>query len=86
MRSRGEDLVADHDPDNWPLIREALKEMKLGALIGSGADKLVPLLQPRNDKHRGSARRKNKLAEHKKRIRKGKALSQHTGLPPRSSE
>jgi uncharacterized radical SAM protein YgiQ len=77
-------LLRYHDPKNWPQIRAALKEMKLGHLIGSGKDKLVPLHQPRaSDVHR-SPRRKNSEAAHEKRIRKGKVLSQHTGLPPRA--
>jgi hypothetical protein len=66
------------------MIRKALIEMKLGHLIGPGKDKLVPLHQPRDtDAHR-APRRKNSADAHEKRIRKGKALSQHTGLPPRS--
>ena len=65
------------------MIRAALEKMNLGHLIGPGKDKLVPLLQPRTSKVQGSARRKNTAVAHEKRIRKGKALSQHTGLPPR---
>jgi len=57
--------------------------LKLAHLIGSGKDKLVPLVQPRGDNIHASARRKNTAAAHEKRIRKGRALSQHTGLPPR---
>jgi uncharacterized radical SAM protein YgiQ len=77
-------LLRYHDPKNWPQIRKALQAMKLGHLIGSGKDKLVPLHQPRDgDLHR-SPRRKNSALAHEKRIRKGKALSQHTGLPPRA--
>ncbi|MCI0517316.1 MAG: YgiQ family radical SAM protein [Woeseiaceae bacterium] len=77
-------LLRYHDPKNWPLIREALKEMKLGRLIGSGEDKLVPLHQPREGAVHRSPRRKNSALAHEKRIRKGKALTQHTGLPPRA--
>jgi hypothetical protein len=77
-------LLRYHDPQNWPIIRAALKEMHLGHLIGPGKDKLVPLVQPRDGHLRDSARRKNTAAAHEKRIRKGKALSQHTGLPPRA--
>jgi len=76
-------LLRYHDPKNWPLIREALRELKLAHLIGPGKDKLVPLVQPRGDNVHASARRKNTAAAHEKRIRKGRALSQHTGLPPR---
>ncbi len=35
-----------HDPDNWPLLREALKEMGRANLIGSRPDQLVPAHQP----------------------------------------
>ena len=77
-------LLRYHDPSNWPLIRGALREMGLGRMIGPGERQLVPANQPRDEDVRGSARRKNTLAAHEKRIRKGKALSQHTGLPPRA--
>jgi uncharacterized radical SAM protein YgiQ len=77
-------LLRYHDPNNWPLIRKALGEMQLEHLIGSGKDKLVPPDQPRDTKSYAAARRKNTAAAHQKRIRKGRALTQHTGLPPRS--
>ncbi|MFG1431394.1 YgiQ family radical SAM protein [Xanthobacter sp. V2C-8] len=35
-----------HDPDNWPLLREALREMGRADLIGSRPDQLVPVHQP----------------------------------------
>jgi uncharacterized radical SAM protein YgiQ len=35
-----------HDPNNWPLLREALKEMGRADLIGNGKKHLVPLYQP----------------------------------------
>ncbi|MGD9914786.1 MAG: YgiQ family radical SAM protein [Rhizobiaceae bacterium] len=35
-----------HDPDNWPLLREALKEMGRTDLIGQRPDQLVPSFQP----------------------------------------
>ena len=35
-----------HDPDNWPLLREALKEMGRADLIGNRPDQLVPTYQP----------------------------------------
>jgi uncharacterized radical SAM protein YgiQ len=79
-------LLRYHDPDNWPLIREALKEMKLEHLIGSGPDKLVPAEQPKGYKVKESARRKNTKQAHEKRVRRGKLLTQHTGLPPRETQ
>jgi len=36
-----------HDPDNWPLLREALKTMGRADLIGNGKRHLVPAYQPR---------------------------------------
>ncbi len=35
-----------HDPDNWPLIREALRRMGREDLIGNGKRHLVPAWQP----------------------------------------
>jgi len=35
-----------HDPANWPLLREALKEMGRADLIGNGKKHLVPNFQP----------------------------------------
>jgi uncharacterized radical SAM protein YgiQ len=78
-------LLRYHDPDNWPMIREALKEMKLEHLVGSGPDKLVPTEQPKGYKVKESARRKNTKKAHEKRVRRGKLLTQHTGLPPRET-
>jgi uncharacterized radical SAM protein YgiQ len=37
-----------HDPKNWPLLREALKEMGRADLIGNGKQHLVPSFQPKN--------------------------------------
>jgi uncharacterized radical SAM protein YgiQ len=78
-------LLRYHDPENWPMIRSALKDMGLDRLIGSGAGKLVPAMQPRDETMRDSARRKNRRDAHEKRIRKNRALTQHTGLPPRET-
>jgi uncharacterized radical SAM protein YgiQ len=35
-----------HDPENWPLLREALKAMGREDLIGNGRAQLVPRFQP----------------------------------------
>jgi len=35
-----------HDPDNWPMLREALKEMGREELIGNGKHHLIPSFQP----------------------------------------
>jgi uncharacterized radical SAM protein YgiQ len=78
-------LLRYHDPANWPLIREALKQMKLGHLIGAGKEQLVPLHQPAPGPTHRSPRRKNSKDAHEKRLRQNRMLTQHTGLPPRGS-
>lgn len=35
-----------HDPDNWPMLRDALRAMGRGDLIGNGKRHLVPGFQP----------------------------------------
>ena len=35
-----------HDPENWPVLREALKAMGRADLIGPGKHQLVPVTQP----------------------------------------
>jgi len=35
-----------HDPENWPLLRDALKRMGRADLIGNGRHQLVPARQP----------------------------------------
>ncbi|KQT10675.1 YgiQ family radical SAM protein [Ramlibacter sp. Leaf400] len=70
-----------HDPNNWPVLRDALKAMGRADLIGNGKHHLVPSFQPVTDGGYTSARRKNStLAGQPKR---GAMLTQHTGLPPR---
>ena len=56
-----------HDPDNWPMLRKALKQMGLARLIGYGRHQLVPPRQPGPNA----------------RQRKGGRpfRTQHTGLP-----
>ncbi|WP_375184500.1 YgiQ family radical SAM protein [Aquabacterium sp.] len=48
-----------HDPNNWPLLREALKAMGRADLIGNGQHHLIPTYQPSTDGGYESARRKN---------------------------
>ena len=45
-----------HDPENWPLLREALKGMGRADLIGPRADQLVPFSQPVGARGAGPAR------------------------------
>ncbi len=39
-------FIRFHDPNNWPMLREALKRMGRADLIGSGKKHLVPAYQP----------------------------------------
>jgi hypothetical protein len=65
------------------LLREALKAMGREDLIGNGKDQLVPAYQPRNTDSYRSPRRKNSNRQKAGGVRKGRLLTQHTGLPPR---
>ncbi|MFZ2652217.1 MAG: YgiQ family radical SAM protein, partial [Burkholderiaceae bacterium] len=48
-----------HDPNNWPLLREALQKMGRADLIGNGKQQLIPTYQPATDGSYRSSRRKN---------------------------
>jgi uncharacterized radical SAM protein YgiQ len=72
-----------HDPNNWPLLREALKTMGRADLIGNGKHHLIPTFQPLTDGSYQTARRKNSTVAAKTTPTKGRILTQHTGLPPR---
>ena len=76
-----------HDPNNWPLLREALKSMGRADLIGNGKHHLIPTFQPLVDGSYQSARRKNSTAAPAQKPNRqpvpGRMLTQHTGLPPR---
>jgi uncharacterized radical SAM protein YgiQ len=72
-----------HDPENWPMLREALKRMGREDLIGNGKAQLIPAYQPRGGNQYQSPRRKNGYRGNKAGLKKGRLLTQHTGLPPR---
>jgi hypothetical protein len=80
-----------HDPNNWPLLREALKAMGRADLIGNGKHHLIPTYQPLGDGGYQSARKKNStpLSPDARAVSakpvKGRILTQHTGLPPRET-
>jgi hypothetical protein len=74
-----------HDDNNWPLLREALKNMGRADLIGNGKQHLIPTFQPLPNGNYTSARKKNSTlaAVNPAPPAKGRLLTQHTGLPPR---
>ena len=76
-----------HDPNNWPLLREALKELGRADLIGNGKHHLIPSFQPLVDGSYASTRRKNSTATgvRTSTVTRGRLLTQHTGLPPRDT-
>jgi len=63
-----------HDPENWPMLREALRRMGRADLIGPGKRQLIPAFQPAGTglKPEG-ARKPTKYQQFR---------TQHTGLPP----
>jgi uncharacterized radical SAM protein YgiQ len=80
-----------HDPNNWPMLRDALKAMGRADLIGNGKQHLIPTFQPLTDGSYASPRRKNSTAVAAPAGRpaqppRGRLLTQHTGLPPRRSK
>ncbi|MGB5718369.1 MAG: YgiQ family radical SAM protein, partial [Gammaproteobacteria bacterium] len=74
-----------HDPKNWPLLRNALKQMGREDLIGDGKQQLIPGEESEQQKTYNAPRRKNSASAHQRRTRGKKILTQHSGLPPRSS-
>ena len=60
-----------HDPDNWPVLREALKRMGRADLIGNGKHHLIPAYQPLAAKGRACAPAAAAVP----------FRTQHTGLP-----
>jgi len=65
-----------HDPDNWPILREALRRIGRGDLIGNGKHQLIPAYQPSGTGHAPEG--------HRAAGRGGTARpfrTQHTGLP-----
>ncbi len=72
-----------HDPNNWPMLREALRRMGRSDLIGGGKHQLVPSWQPAGT---GAAPERGERGERREgrgaRLQPGVALTQHTGLPP----
>lgn len=70
-----------HDPENWPLLREALQNMGRADLIGNGKKHLIPTWQPagtggQGEGHRVSSKAKRPTSNGQKQ--KGKSFrTQH---------
>jgi uncharacterized radical SAM protein YgiQ len=61
-----------HDPENWPVLREALKRMGRADLIGNGKHHLIPAYQPVGPAAPAGVRRPVPTLPFR---------TQHTGLP-----
>ena len=61
-----------HDPDNWPVLRDALKRMGRADLIGNGRHHLIPAYQPVGSGVLSGAKRPAPALPFR---------TQHTGLP-----
>jgi uncharacterized radical SAM protein YgiQ len=74
-----------HDPNNWPLLREALRQMGRADLIGNGRQQLVPTYQPIGTGHAHEGKRKPRphatSAATKAGPKQMPFRTQHTGLP-----
>lgn len=49
-----------HDPENWPMLREALKAMGRADLIGNGKKHLIPSYQPKGTNEKTSKMKSSK--------------------------
>jgi radical SAM superfamily enzyme YgiQ (UPF0313 family) len=67
-----------HDPNNWPLLREALRQMGRADLIGNGKQHLVPTYQPIGTGRAHEGKRKPMSTSPAKTT---PFKTQHTGLP-----
>jgi uncharacterized radical SAM protein YgiQ len=72
-----------HDPDNWPMLREALQRMGRQDLIGPAAHHLIPWQQPLGHQPKQQTSYRERMAARGQSPQKSSALTQHTGLPPR---
>jgi len=71
-----------HDPDNWPLLRDALKRMGRADLIGNGKKHLVPSWQPRGTGDNKRADKRGKDLHHRISAKK-RAQPKHGRKPSR---
>src|SRR5208283_4163292 len=69
-----------HDPDNWPVLREALRRMGRAELIGPGRQQLIPAHQPPGTGQQPQARRRTMSAPAAAAPQRP-FRTQHTGLP-----
>ncbi len=82
QRRRHKAFLRYHDPNNWPLLREALRQMGRSDLIGNGRHQLVPTYQPIGTGRAHEGRRQPASAAIGTEVPAAQPLrTQHTGLP-----
>lgn len=85
QRSLHKAFLRYHDPENWPLLRDALKKEGRSDLIGNGKKHLIPLFQPAGTgkKYRGEL---SLVTQGKKSVsKKARAFkTQHSGEIPQA--
>jgi len=67
-----------HDPENWPLLREALQKMGRADLIGNGKKHLIPNWQPAGTGGKGEGQRITQKAKRPVKQGNGKTTSFRT--------
>jgi len=82
MRKLHKAFLRYHDAENWPLLRDALKEMGRADLIGNGKKHLIPSFQPAGTGLRCAERRYPKAAPRPFGHAPGKPIK-HSGKPAR---
>jgi hypothetical protein len=70
-----------HDPNNWPVLREALRRMGRADLIGNGRHQLLPAYQPPGTGQHGEGRRAPRRHGAGASAPVRPFRTQHTGLP-----
>ncbi|MET0092253.1 MAG: DUF3362 domain-containing protein, partial [Sedimenticola sp.] len=68
-----------HDPENWPVLREALKKMGRADLIGNGKKHLVPAWQPAGTGGKPPAHAKQSAPSKKRSTSRNKAAPRRAG-------
>ncbi len=66
-----------HDPENWPMLREALQKMGRADLIGNGKKHLIPNWQPAGTGEQGEGKRVSHKAGSKTPVQNKSFRTQH---------
>lgn len=70
-----------HDPENWPMLREALQKMGRADLIGNGKKHLIPSWQPAGTGEQGEGKRVSRKAGQKTPAPAKSFRTQHVRAP-----